>query len=231
MVLVLPSIHMKQLIACIVILLVVGIGGFLYRNALEHPAGPIATSTQPIACTQEAKLCPNGASVGRTGPNCEFAACPFPNASDDAIGLAFVVPTGYTANADAIGADETLRAVFDKPSKGEVPHTIVIRRFLIPTGKTANDTILANTMYESSGNMAKSMSEFKTKLANGKTFYCATLERFEGQVHTACYLPRAQDVLRFEVLEKDVDWTNPNLVIDTLPEHKAFYGMLATVQG
>lgn len=29
-----------------------------------------------VACTQEAKLCPNGSYVGRTGPNCEFAACP-----------------------------------------------------------------------------------------------------------------------------------------------------------
>lgn len=29
-------------------------------------------------CTQEAKLCPDGSYVGRTGPDCEFAACPEP---------------------------------------------------------------------------------------------------------------------------------------------------------
>jgi predicted lipoprotein with Yx(FWY)xxD motif len=28
------------------------------------------------ACTQEAKVCPDGSAVGRTGPNCEFAPCP-----------------------------------------------------------------------------------------------------------------------------------------------------------
>ncbi|MDP3763729.1 MAG: GerMN domain-containing protein, partial [bacterium] len=28
------------------------------------------------ACTMEAKLCPDGSYVGRTGPKCEFAACP-----------------------------------------------------------------------------------------------------------------------------------------------------------
>lgn len=28
-----------------------------------------------IACTQEAKLCPDGSYVGRSGPKCEFAAC------------------------------------------------------------------------------------------------------------------------------------------------------------
>jgi len=28
-----------------------------------------------VACTEEAKLCPDGTAVGRTGPNCEFAPC------------------------------------------------------------------------------------------------------------------------------------------------------------
>ena len=28
------------------------------------------------ACTLDAKICPDGSSVGREGPNCEFAACP-----------------------------------------------------------------------------------------------------------------------------------------------------------
>jgi hypothetical protein len=28
------------------------------------------------ACTEEAKLCSDGSSVGRTGPDCEFAVCP-----------------------------------------------------------------------------------------------------------------------------------------------------------
>lgn len=35
------------------------------------PAGP-----EQVVCTQEAKLCPDGSYVGRSGPNCEFAACP-----------------------------------------------------------------------------------------------------------------------------------------------------------
>lgn len=38
------------------------------------------TSPTPIskACTMEAKICPDGSSVGRSGPNCEFAPCPTP---------------------------------------------------------------------------------------------------------------------------------------------------------
>src|SRR3989338_7210150 len=49
-------------------------------DALEIPiviAGIIGTvKPPPTACTQEAKLCSDGTAVGRTGPNCEFAACP-----------------------------------------------------------------------------------------------------------------------------------------------------------
>ncbi len=33
------------------------------------------TAPEPIACTMEAKLCPDGSAVGRTGPNCEFTPC------------------------------------------------------------------------------------------------------------------------------------------------------------
>jgi|SRR3989344_1492356 len=29
-----------------------------------------------VACTQDAKMCPDGSYVGREGPTCEFAACP-----------------------------------------------------------------------------------------------------------------------------------------------------------
>ncbi len=33
-------------------------------------------ATPTIACSQEAKLCPDGSYVSRTGPNCEYAPCP-----------------------------------------------------------------------------------------------------------------------------------------------------------
>ena len=33
-------------------------------------------SIKPVACTMEAKLCPDGSYVGRTGPKCEFTPCP-----------------------------------------------------------------------------------------------------------------------------------------------------------
>lgn len=41
---------------------------------LPHSLG--AGEDKPIACTMDAKICPDGSAVGRSGPNCEFAPCP-----------------------------------------------------------------------------------------------------------------------------------------------------------
>lgn len=35
-----------------------------------------ASALEPVMCTMEAKICPDGSAVSRTGPNCEFAPCP-----------------------------------------------------------------------------------------------------------------------------------------------------------
>ncbi len=39
---------------------------------------PTETPIQTTACTMEAKICPDGSAVGRSGPKCEFTACPAP---------------------------------------------------------------------------------------------------------------------------------------------------------
>lgn len=57
---------LPAVIAVIVALILVG-GGYYYL--VQSPKGE-------MACSAEAKLCPDGSSLGRSGPNCEFAACP-----------------------------------------------------------------------------------------------------------------------------------------------------------
>jgi hypothetical protein len=39
-------------------------------------AFPKQGPSMPVACTEEAKICPDGSAVGRTGPGCSFAPCP-----------------------------------------------------------------------------------------------------------------------------------------------------------
>jgi hypothetical protein len=60
---------MKQKIALIipVLILLLGSGWVVWK---------LWISPEPMACTEEAKICSDGSAVGRTGPNCEFAPCP-----------------------------------------------------------------------------------------------------------------------------------------------------------
>lgn len=62
----------KPLLIVIVFLALIS-GGAAYFALNQNAISPTPT---PKACTQEAKLCPDGSAVGRIGPNCEFAPCP-----------------------------------------------------------------------------------------------------------------------------------------------------------
>jgi hypothetical protein len=46
-------------------------------------AGNAQPPSQAIACAQDAKICPGGSSVARSGPHCEMAACPAPRADGE----------------------------------------------------------------------------------------------------------------------------------------------------
>ncbi|MDO8530459.1 MAG: hypothetical protein Q7S10_03605 [bacterium] len=77
------------LIIAIIFLAAIVVGLVLFFN----------TSQQEVACTMEAKVCPDGSSVGRTGPLCEFAACPsntvikdWNTSSDSEQGIVFLYP-------------------------------------------------------------------------------------------------------------------------------------------
>jgi hypothetical protein len=61
-------------IAIIVIVAILGISGYFgYQRFFKQKFGG------KNVCTLEAKVCPDGTSVGRTGPDCEFSSCPTPS--------------------------------------------------------------------------------------------------------------------------------------------------------
>jgi len=59
--------------------------GLFLVGGLVVAALEIGVPTKPRgrACTEEAKICPDGSAVGRGGPNCEFAPCPTQNVQDE----------------------------------------------------------------------------------------------------------------------------------------------------
>ena len=92
--------HNKGSAANIIIWVVLGVlilgAGTYYFFANKTP--------KQVACTLEAKICPDGSAVGRTGPNCEFTECPIVKADETAgwanytnteYGLGFKYPAGF----------------------------------------------------------------------------------------------------------------------------------------
>lgn len=69
-------------------------GAFVYKTYYSQP--------KQTACTEEAKLCPDGSSVGRTGPSCDFAACPSDQTAgwktykDENVGWEIQLPVSYS---------------------------------------------------------------------------------------------------------------------------------------
>ena len=57
----------KILIVIICVILFVGAAYLIFARINKN---------KQVACTMDAKLCPDGSYVGRIGPNCEFALCP-----------------------------------------------------------------------------------------------------------------------------------------------------------
>ena len=215
---------MKTLVFGIVVIVLIGIGGFFYRAVMQQTA-------EPVACTMDAMVCPDGSSVGRIPPSCEFAVCPSPLV-DTGSGLSFEIPAGYVADENAYGADPTLVGAFVKPSaSGSVMHTIVVRRYEVAQGETANEVILANTRYQPADMQAEDFSRFETQLVNGREYRSTVIERFEALVQSAYFLALEGEVLRFEITEHDVvDWMEPTLEVETLPEHQALLNLLSSVR-
>lgn len=58
----------NKILIGIVILAIIGLVAFFLSSKLSKD--------ENIACTADAMLCPDGSSVGRMPPSCEFTPCP-----------------------------------------------------------------------------------------------------------------------------------------------------------
>ncbi len=212
---------MKSLLLGILFILLIGIGGFMYRNALEYP-------TRPIACPMDALVCPDGTAVGREGLSCTFPACPPPNVLLANVGIAFSVPAGFTS---AEPPDTASVAAYQMPGPTpEEPSEIVVRRFVIAPGSTALATIQGTAIGGASGEPVPATSFSSTELGTHR-FTVVSIERFEAVVDTAYYLARGADVLRFDAIDRGVVNWDQSLDTTALPAAAALRALLATLQG
>lgn len=213
---------MKGLLFGILLIVIFGFGGLVYRNAIEHP-------NRPIACPLDAMVCPDGTSVSRTGISCTFQACQPPNVSLSDINIAFAVPEGFTASEFP---DSATIAAYEKSTASTTSAaSIVVRRYIISASSTVLSTIQQTAIAGVSGSPAPSTA-FSSTVLGTRRFTVVSIERFEGIVDTAYYLARAADVLRFDAIDRGVlNWAEPNLDLSKLPAHAALRELLTTLQG
>lgn len=214
---------MRTLLFGIVLIIVLGVGSLVYRNAVEHPL-------KPIACPLDAKVCPDGTSVGRTGLSCTFPACPPPNVSLDTVGVAYAVPSGFASASLPDEASVADYAATDASST-EASAEIVVRDYPIEASSTALATIQATAIGGASGAPVPETS-FTSAMIGSHRFTVVSIERFEGVVDTAYYLARGSDVLRFDAIDRGVaGWTDPSLDVSSLKSQSSLRTMLTTLQG
>ncbi len=138
-----------------VILVGLGAWGFNMQKGADNGVG----FERPVACTQEAKICPDGSAVGRTGPSCEFAPCPVINTPPSPPTPIKKIAAGYAAGYVTIGPNCPVERV-DQPCPTP-PEAYTSREAVIYASDSV--TIVARTHLDTNGN-------YKITLGPGKYF-------------------------------------------------------------
>ncbi len=90
----------------------------------------------PVACTAEAKLCPDGSYVGRTGPTCAFSPCP---------STGTIVPTGSGVHGTVmLGPTCPVERIPPDPACADKPYATTVSAFRVSDPSHAVATTQSN---------------------------------------------------------------------------------------
>lgn len=120
-----------------------GLGFCNEKNICELGGG---YCVYPVACTKDAKICPDGTAVGRIPPTCEFAICPSESAAGSGGGgsleamwqTGYFVPatTGMTIQRQSIPVTETITQteIYPVPAEDIITGYNQCRPGYVPSG-------------------------------------------------------------------------------------------------
>lgn len=104
----------RLLITSVVIIVgALSYGVFLQIHKSTPTPAPVATTSDVVHCSNDAKLCADGSTVLRSGPQCEFVACPsaygeqsnWQTTKDESSGVTFKYPVTF-GNSNYVTARE-----------------------------------------------------------------------------------------------------------------------------
>lgn len=207
-----PKISKPLIIGLIfAILVILGIGAYLFIQAKSE--------NKNVACTMEAKICPDGSSVGRQGQKCEFAPCPTSAPQDETSNPEDNSNEASPSAPQSMYQNSTYKYSFKYDSslvyeKSTDPEENIIESVFFNTQKPANfennvfiasltslnlETEKANLSSEEE--QYKSTPKFSTQVVAGKNITTATVDiSIDGQIVYTNYValvPIGNNTLRF----------------------------------
>lgn len=161
---------MKELLLGVVLIILLGLGSFLYQNAIKEnsPAGP-------IACTLEARVCPDGSAVGRTGPSCEFEACP-----SDAV--TYTPPRGFIDTLPLLSSMVVGRVGFYTKEPNTISNSITVFVHKTSPERSFENVLLEEVILSPSDLRPESLDKFEKVTVGDREVYQIINERFEATV-------------------------------------------------
>lgn len=90
----------KKIIIVFILVLTLTVGIYFYYSSNSR-------QEENIGCIMDAKICPDGSAVGRSGANCEFEACPESSKKnkDNPVKYKASLPQGYTLEDFSVEKD------------------------------------------------------------------------------------------------------------------------------
>jgi len=167
---------MKELFLGIILIILLGLGSFVYQNAVNKPQ-----IEEPVACTLEARICPGGGTVGRTGPLCEFEACP-----SDAI--QFDAPVGFIDSLPILSSIVEGRIGFYTKEPSTISNNVTIFVHQTSEEESFEDLLLKKVRLTPS-DLHPELEDFEMLELDGREVYRIINERFEATVEVTYGIP------------------------------------------
>lgn len=232
---------MRNLGLFLIIVILVAIAGVAYyvsKHELVSMPLPVPPGEQ-IFCPADAKLCPDGSYVARSGPKCEFAACP--GVASSTVWQIYQQPNeGWQIDyPSSVLTPETLDngggvlfqgyPFYTGPSDPEPQVPVRIRVYQVATSSAQyQERIIGDVYFDASGEHPQSFSQFKEVVLGNHKFYYINSGIFEGVLSGNYYLVVPQGIYAFLFSSFGVDWTNSQFNPDTEPMHVVVKQMLQT---
>ncbi len=125
-----------KILVSIVLIFIGVLGVLLYQKFFS--VKQLATPTTPPegnVCTMDAKICPDGTSVGRIGPNCDFAPCPEATVSKKGIVSGkLCYPSSFLPPGEIVAKDLSSNKTYSQDYIGSIAGGKSTYTFELPAG-------------------------------------------------------------------------------------------------